>query len=125
MYERGGGKTAKHSWVSEADTIGSLSYLPIQVWQHHRQRNFRAACGATMKLNLPRFSHLPAAAFLHYIPSSSIRSMNNGEFLELDALLFQQVYTKLQAQKSLIVAAVGQLLARRRRKGTEGGDDDD
>jgi len=124
MYERGGGKTAKHSWVSEADTIGSLSYLPIQVWQYHRQRNFRTACGARMKLNLPRFSHLPAAAFLHYIPSSSIRTVNNGEFLELDGLFFQQVYTRLQTQKPLIVAAVGKLLARRRQKGT-GGDDDD
>ena len=124
MYERGGGKTAKHSWVSEADTIGSLSYLPIQVWQYHRQRNFCVACGATMKLNLPRFSHLPAAAFLHYIPSSSIRTVNNGEFLELDGLFFQQVYTRLQTQKPLIVAAVGKLLARRRQKGT-GGDDDD
>jgi len=48
--------------------------------------------------------------------------MNNEEFLKLDALSFQQVYTKLQTQKSVIVAAVRNLLARRR---TGGGEDDD
>ena len=56
------------------------------------------------------------------IPSSSIQIMNNEEFLKLDALSFQQVYTKLQTQKSVIVAAVRNLLARRR---TGGGEDDD
>ena len=86
---------------TSASAAAATPYLPIQVWQH------------------------PAAAFLHYIPLSSIRIVNNGEFLELDALFFQQVYTKLQTQKSLIVAAVGNLLARRRRKGTGGGEDND
>jgi hypothetical protein len=47
--------------------------------------------------------------------------MNNGEFL--DALFFQPVYTKLQMQKLLIVAAMGNLLVRRQQKGTGGGKD--
>jgi hypothetical protein len=92
----------------------SVIYLNAQTLIHFYFTN------TFLLLNLSRFSHLPAAAFLHYIPSSSIRIVNNREFLELDALFFQQVYTKLQMQKLLIVAEVGNLLARRRRKGTGG-----
>lgn len=123
MYERGGGKTAYHSWISESDSVGSVSYLPIQVWQHHRQRMFRVSCGPTMRLNVPRYAHLPAAAFLHYIPTQSIRLVNNGDFIELAAKFFDDVYSKLDVQKELVVAAVKRLLVTRKKDNNNNSED--
>ncbi|KAF8197121.1 hypothetical protein BJ912DRAFT_923213 [Pholiota molesta] len=123
MYKRGGGKTAYHGWISEADSIGSVSYLPMQVWQHHRQRMFRGYFGATMRLNVPRYAHIPAAAFLHYIPTQFIHLVNNGDFIELNMKFFEDVYSKLDMQKALVVDSVKRLLVTTRKK-TDDGDGD-
>ncbi|KAF8959326.1 hypothetical protein BDZ97DRAFT_1923016 [Flammula alnicola] len=124
LYERGGGKTAKHGLVSESSSVGSVSYLPIQIWQHHRQQRFRAACGATRKLNLPRYAHLPAAAFLYFIPDGSIKVLEEGAMIELAAKFFDEIYIKLFRQKVKITLAVKKLLVTRKKKNTDEDEDD-
>ncbi|KDR83159.1 hypothetical protein GALMADRAFT_206799 [Galerina marginata CBS 339.88] len=123
MYERGGGKAAKHGWVSEASSVGSVSYLPSQIWAQNRGRNFKAHWGSTSHMRLPRFAHLPAAAFLYFIPSSAIRLINDA-FLELNAKFYDDVFTNLTSQKPLIVVAVKNLLKTRRKKGDAANNDD-
>lgn len=128
LYERGNGKTAKHGLVFEATSVGGVSYLPVQIWQYHRQHKFIAECGATRKLRLPCYAHLPAAAFLYLIPKGSVRALDDGAFLELTPRFFDDVYAKLARQKVKITAAVGTLLAVRKKKSVDiedGGDDEE
>ncbi|KAJ7181894.1 hypothetical protein C8R46DRAFT_1313521 [Mycena filopes] len=43
MYSKNGGKAGAHAWVPTCDTIGSLSYLVVQLYQHsYRQIGVRA-----------------------------------------------------------------------------------
>ncbi|KAF8900114.1 hypothetical protein CPB84DRAFT_1779328 [Gymnopilus junonius] len=123
MYERGGGKTAKHGWVSEAGSIGAVSYLPAQVWCQHRQRNFKALWGAMARLQLPRFAHLPTGAFLYFVPGNCINLVSNGMYLELSLAFYNEVFTKLVQQKVSIVAAVKSLTSTRQKK--KGEDEDE
>jgi hypothetical protein len=114
LYERGGGKVAKHGLVFESSSIGSVSYIPMQIWKHHHQSKFRAACGPTRKLNLPRYAHVPAAAFLHIIPNTMVKEAEGGEFLELSRLFNEDVYVKLSREKAKIMEAVRKLVGTRR-----------
>lgn len=59
-------------WYLKQPLLGGVSYLPVQIWQYHRQHKFIAECGATRKLCLPRYAHLPTAAFLYLIPKGSV-----------------------------------------------------
>ncbi|KAJ3516574.1 hypothetical protein NLJ89_g1045 [Agrocybe chaxingu] len=120
IYQRGGGKVAKHAWASEADTIGSVSYLPVQAWQHVRQRKFRTHWGATLSLGLPRYAHLPSNAFLYFVPKNAVRVLNDGAFLEVDQAFFENVFSKLLLHKEVIVRAVKKLLKRRKKDEDEG-----
>lgn len=108
MYERGGGKTAKHGWVSETSSIGAESYLP-------RRFGAKSAGGATSRMQLSRFAHLHAAAFLHYIPAKCINVISNGAHVKLASNFYNDVLAKLVRQKVLIVVAVKSSTARRRK----------
>ncbi|KAF6761398.1 hypothetical protein DFP72DRAFT_804371 [Ephemerocybe angulata] len=115
MYEKGGGKAAKHAWVSEAASIGGLSYIPVQVWQQiPKRRQFRSVWH-TPELALPRFAHLPAVQFLHYIPQQSVRTLSNG-ILEIGQA-FETIYMKFYPHQSEIMTAVVKLAKALRGKG--------
>jgi hypothetical protein len=107
MYERGGGKTTKHGWVSETSSIGAESYLP-------RRFGVKSTGGATSRMQLPRFAHLHAAAFLHYIPAKCINVISNGAHVELASNSYNDVLAKLVRQKVLIVVAIKSSTARRK-----------
>ncbi|KAF9558404.1 hypothetical protein CPC08DRAFT_559343 [Agrocybe pediades] len=125
LYERGGGKAAKHCLVFETSSIGSLSYISVQIWQFHRQKRFRAQCCQTAKLNSPRFAHLPAAACLYLIPNTCVKDVNNAEYLELSEALFRDVYTPIASQKPALIRVVKKLLETGKGKGkTATGDGD-
>ncbi|TFY80575.1 hypothetical protein EWM64_g3442 [Hericium alpestre] len=116
MYEKGGGKAAKHGWVSTSSSIAAISYLPVQVWQRGRQRQFRATHGKCLSLGIPRFNHLPAAAFLCLLPTTSIRILpGKSNNVELLPGVFEEIYNKLSADKARLILAVRNLLKPSRR----------
>ncbi|TFY79252.1 hypothetical protein EWM64_g4765 [Hericium alpestre] len=116
MYEKGDGKAAKHSWISTSSSIAAISYLPVQVWQHGHQRQFRAMHGKCLPLRIPRFAHLLAAAFLCLVPTKSIRTLPGASNnMELLAGAFEDIYIKLSADKPQLVLAVRDLLRPSRR----------
>ncbi|KAJ3549902.1 hypothetical protein NMY22_g709 [Coprinellus aureogranulatus] len=117
LYERGGGKAAKHGWVSEASSIGAVSYIPVQVWrQMPHQRRFRAVWyEKTIHLALPRFQHLPSSRFLLYIPSQSVQVLPSG-ILELTQAFYDVEFMKYHQQTAAIAACVERLIAQLRKR---------
>ncbi|KAJ7795183.1 hypothetical protein B0H14DRAFT_2271266, partial [Mycena olivaceomarginata] len=59
-----GGKAGAHSWVAATDTIGSLSFIAAQVYEHEFCRRFRIVHHADALLGTIRFVHLPVGSFL-------------------------------------------------------------
>ncbi|TFY52047.1 hypothetical protein EVG20_g10728 [Dentipellis fragilis] len=114
MYEKGGGKAGKHGWVSYSTSIGAVSYIVAQVWQHagNRRRQFMTYHGKTKELCLLRYAHFPAFSFLYLLPHHSITSppMNNNTFVEMSGPMFDKVYSKMLAEKGAIMRAVHALL---------------
>jgi hypothetical protein len=108
MYEKSTGKGAKHAWTSSSSSIGALSYLIVQCYQHTRNRQFRPMeCVAT---RTTRFKHLPSAAFLCIIPQNSVRRSSSGRFMELQPGPFCDIFNTVLSEKVAVLAAVRSLL---------------
>ena len=117
MYEKSAGKGARHAWTSSATSIGALSYIAVQCYQHTRQRQFRPMeCVVT---RATRFNHLPSLAFLCGVPQSSIQPSSSGRFVELQSGVFCDIFHTLLSEKDAVFAAVRGLLRPSRRNQTE------
>ncbi|KAJ6536796.1 hypothetical protein B0H10DRAFT_1667697, partial [Mycena sp. CBHHK59/15] len=64
MYSKNGGKAGAHSWAPTCESIGSLSYIVVQVYEHSFRRQFKITHRRDAALGTVRFSHLPANSFL-------------------------------------------------------------
>lgn len=124
IYQRGGGKVARHGWVPEATSVGAISYVGMQTWAEIPRRLgsqlFRSnSQKATSHLELPRFTHLPAACFLYYIPSANIKLGENALKLELATQFFETVYQPLAGLKPLILKGIKALASRKETTNTD------
>jgi hypothetical protein len=59
MYSKNGGKARAHSWTAACETIGALSLVVAQVYEHEFHRQFKIIHNADMHLGTLRFAHLP------------------------------------------------------------------
>ena len=112
MYEKSAGKGAGHAWTSKATSIGALSYLAVQCYEHTRQCRFRPMeCVAT---RTARFYHMPALAFLCMTPQSSVRrlklSSESSDFIELEPGPFCDILHSLLSEKDAVFTAARGLL---------------
>ena len=115
MYEKSAGKGARHAWTSSATSIGALSYIAVQCYQHTRQRQFRPMeCVVT---RTTCFNHLPSLSFLCGVPQSSVRPSSSGHFVELQSGVFCDIFHALLSEKdaAAVLAAVRGLLRPSRR----------
>ncbi|KAJ7843406.1 hypothetical protein B0H14DRAFT_2359048, partial [Mycena olivaceomarginata] len=64
MYSKNGGKAGTHSWVATTNSIGSLSFIVAQVYEHEFRSHFRTIHQADALLGTIRFEHLPVGSFL-------------------------------------------------------------
>ena len=117
MYEKSAGKGARHAWTFSATSIGALSYIAVQCYQHTRQRQFHPMeCVVTWTT---RFNHLPSLAFLCGVPQSSIQPSSSGRFVELQSGIFCDIFHALLSEKDAVFAAVRGLLRPSHRNQTE------
>ena len=104
MYKKSGAKGTKHSWTSSTTSIGAISYLAVQCYQHTRQRQFRALeCVVT---RTTQFTHLPSLAFLCIVPQGMIRRSASTHFLEVLPGPFESILQGLNTDKQGVVLAV-------------------
>ncbi|KAJ7726801.1 hypothetical protein B0H16DRAFT_1332014, partial [Mycena metata] len=68
MYSENGGKAGAHAWVPTCDTIGSLSYMVVQFYQHLYRRQFKFNDRNYAAPGTLRFVHLPSNSFLSVLP---------------------------------------------------------
>jgi hypothetical protein len=116
MYSKNGGKAGAHSWVPTCDTIGSLSYMIVQLYQHSYRRQFKFSDRNYAALGTLRFAHLPSNSFLFLLPQGSDAEAVNEfrDHVEI-GLRAQRVFEELRAEKDMLGKAVASLNTIRRK----------
>ena len=119
MYEKGGGKSGRHSLAEECRNIGRLSYIVMQVWrQSSGQRcQFKTIHGPYSHLALPRFSHIPSTSFLSALPIGFASRNEHG--IEINSFFMDGVFAKLIPSKPLIIRSILSLQAKTSSKNDE------
>ena len=112
MYEKGGGKVARHAWVGECRNIGLISYMVVPLWRQSLGQRclFKAIHGPSSHLALPRFAHLPSTSFLYALPA--VFASRNGNDIEINTFFMDTIYGKLLTSRLLITESVRGLQAK-------------
>ncbi|KAJ7467785.1 hypothetical protein B0H11DRAFT_2306121 [Mycena galericulata] len=116
MYSKNGGKAGAHAWVPTCDTIGSLSYIVVQLHQHLYHRQFKFIDRNYAALGTFRFAHLPSNSFLVMLPqdddSESVREFRDHVELGPHA---QKIFQDLWDEREALAKAVASLNMVRRK----------
>ncbi|KAJ7255123.1 hypothetical protein B0H12DRAFT_1071051 [Mycena haematopus] len=108
-----GGKAGAHSWIAATDTIGALSFVVAQVYQHEFRRRFKIIHGNDAFLGTIRFAHLPMGSFLVLLPKDeAVNSFQNHLEIGVRA---HKIYDELMAEKETLAKAVASLNTVRRK----------
>ncbi len=67
------GKPGAHSWVSSAESIGSLSYIVVQLFEPAYRRLFRSIHQKYSSMAVSRFAHLPSNSFLVTVAEDAVK----------------------------------------------------
>ncbi|KAJ7176665.1 hypothetical protein C8R46DRAFT_889360 [Mycena filopes] len=110
MYSKNGGKAGAHAWVPTCDTIGSLSYLVVQLYQHSYRRQFKFTDRNYPALGTLRFAHLPSSSFLSILPqgndTEAIKTYRDHVEIGVRA---QKIFEELRMEKEMLGKAVASL----------------
>ncbi|KAN0134777.1 hypothetical protein V8E53_007562 [Lactarius tabidus] len=112
MYEKGGGRVARHAWIGECRNIGIISYMVVQLWRQSlgQQCLFKAIHGPSSHLALPRFAHIFSASFLYTLPAGF--ASRKGDDIEINAFFMDTVFGKLFPSRLSITESVRKLQAK-------------
>ena len=102
MYSKGGGKAGAHAYIQAADTIGSISFVLAQTYEHAKGRTFRRIHSATAMVGVSRFAHIPPGSVLFRVPDK-VTQMNN--FVDLSSASTLKFNELLREKKELLWAA--------------------
>ncbi|KAJ6617205.1 hypothetical protein B0H10DRAFT_1797924, partial [Mycena sp. CBHHK59/15] len=117
MYSKNGGKAGAHSFTQSCESIGALSYLFVQTYEHAYRRQFKSAHSRDSALGTVRFVHLPSNSFLAIVPleendPNSVKAFTSH--IEI-GLRTYKVFEALMAEKELLCKAVASLNTVRRK----------
>jgi hypothetical protein len=114
MYSKSGGIAGAHSEVPTCDSIGSLSYLVVQVYQHSFRRQFRLIHRGHETLGTFHFAHLPSNFILAVIPIKDALIKGFRDHVEI-GVHAQKLFDHLFTEKEGLATAIASLDTVRRR----------
>jgi hypothetical protein len=102
MYAKRGGKNGKHEAITESSNISAVSYMPVQLFEHMYDGQFRFITEATSIFQTKHYMLLPPAAFLCLL-SKELQVNHTGLGITAeDTALFSE----LQAEQPKFTAAM-------------------
>ncbi|KAJ7889680.1 hypothetical protein B0H13DRAFT_2666158 [Mycena leptocephala] len=113
MYSKNGGKAGAHSWTAACETIGALSFVVAQVYEHEFRRQFKIIHSADAHLGTLRFAHLPVGSFLVLLPKDEgVKQFPTH--MEIGVRAYK-LFEELQGEKVKLSKAVASLNTVRRK----------
>lgn len=64
MYSKTASKHGKHAWVSKATSVTSVSYLPMQIFEHMHNQQFCTVHCTLQYFRVKKFTLLPSSSLL-------------------------------------------------------------
>ncbi|KAJ6609547.1 hypothetical protein B0H10DRAFT_1813588, partial [Mycena sp. CBHHK59/15] len=113
MYSRSGGKTGAHSWTPACESIGALSYILVQTYQHSHWRQFKIT-PVRRGLGTIRFAHLPSNSFLVLVPPEDEAVKIFRAHIEI-GVRAHGIFEQLAAEKEVLAKSVASLNTVRRK----------
>ncbi len=123
LYKKSAGKGARHAWTSKATSIGALSYIAVQCYEHilSRQLPYRFRPMECVATRTRRFSLLPSLAFLCMVPPSSIEHVPSSDIVKIQPGPFSDIFRTLLSEQDAVLTSAKVLLGptSRRRLATD------
>lgn len=109
FYEKGGEKASTHAWVSNASSIGTISWISMRLWVLLTSRNsFRSLTRGA----LPKYGLVHSKVLLYAVQPKEITFLDNG-FAKLSPTVYNSVFRPLNSKEGLVVVAVKKLMGRK------------
>ncbi|KAF7420714.1 hypothetical protein PC9H_011232 [Pleurotus ostreatus] len=109
FYEKGGGKASTHSWVSNASSVGNISWISMQVWTPLSTPNlFRSITQS----GVPKYGLVHSKAFLYALTTKAV-TIRGDSFIKLAPAVYNSVFRPLNAKEGLVVEAVKKLMGKK------------
>ena len=102
IYTKTFGANGRHSSITNVSSIGSVSNLAIQVFEHHVGSQFRAI-PHSQALHVKRFDFLPSSAFLCALTDTPSSTENGLKVSEADWITFRD-FTSNELKPKIIEA---------------------
>ncbi|KAJ7178444.1 hypothetical protein C8R43DRAFT_1117832 [Mycena crocata] len=113
MYSKNGGKAGTHSWVPTCETIGGLSFILVQVYEHEYRKRFKIIHDRHSALGTVHFSHLPSGSFLALLPKEEgVKTTHNHVEMGPRG---QAIFEELKNESAALAKAVASLNTVRRK----------
>ncbi|KAK0493753.1 hypothetical protein EDD18DRAFT_1053587, partial [Armillaria luteobubalina] len=97
------GKASNHSRILSSETIGAISYVIVQTYEHLNRQTFQCVHRQFTHMGLSQITHLPSNSFLTVIPGDSV--MISGDHINI-SVQTMIIFNNLTAEKDAIVKAV-------------------
>ena len=112
LYEKSAGKGARHAWTSRATSIGALSCIAAQCYEHipSRQLPYRFRPMECVATRTRRFTLLPSLAFLCMAPPSSLERTPLGDIIKICPGAFCDIFHALLSEWDAVLASARVLL---------------
>ncbi|RXW12721.1 hypothetical protein EST38_g13134 [Candolleomyces aberdarensis] len=72
LYSRTGSKNGKHTAITDSPSVSAVSYIGLQIFEHHHASHFSAYPYSTAIVNANQFLFIQPIRFLMVLPRSSI-----------------------------------------------------
>ena len=124
IYSKGGGKHGRHGWVPVVNSVSSISFSPMQVYEYSkRRREFIASSPSAIALGREKtYSHITPAMLLCQVKHTPKALGTNYEKYDVSAEDMQE-FLLFEKNSEKIQEVAKELGRTRRRKGT--GTDED
>jgi hypothetical protein len=118
LYEKSAGKGARHAWTSKATSIGALSFIAVQCYEHiqSRQSQYRfrpMECAAT---KTRRFNLLSPHMFLCVVPPSSLEHVPSSDVIKIRPGPYVNIFHALLSEQEAVLESVRVLESMSRRR---------
>jgi len=111
MYKKSAGKGARHAWTSKSTSIGALSYIAVQCYEHIQSRqSYRFRPMECVATRTQRFNLLPSLAFLCLIPQTSIKRAPSSDVIKIRPGPFSDIFCALLSEQANVLASARALL---------------
>src|SRR6266581_1538353 len=105
LYEKSAGKGARHAWTSKATSIGALSFIAVQCYEHiqSRQLQYRFRPMECVATRTRRFKLLHSLAFLCVVPPSSLEHVPSGDIIKIRPGPFVDIFHALLSEQEAVL----------------------